>query len=135
MKLFALLAFFLSIQTSGKVITIGEQIRLPLNGSDTFVEKTDHFSFQIKTKELLITGKKKGSAKIKRSESTEVIQVVTNRQMWLFKKIQDLNEKTPGLRVDWIDAEISISGLLMNWETWKRIRSLDEDDTGFFFRG
>jgi pilus assembly protein CpaC len=121
---------FISQIAEAEIISIGESLILNKTSSQIWVEKNECFLADIK-KQIVITGKKRCSAKIKIGKDILTLQVVTSAQLKLFSELENYFKNTPGLKVEFDSSQIVVSGLIYDWKTWTQIRKLNADNSEF----
>lgn len=117
-----------------EVIQIGETLSIPTRGAHLWVEKNDCLNVSTGSIVAQVTGKKRCLVKMKIGNQIKKIQVITEAQNNLFKKILGLTKTTPGLRVKIENAQVEIQGYLYKWQTWTDLRQRLEDNERFIMK-
>jgi pilus assembly protein CpaC len=129
MKLFVFAFIFYQISVA-EILSVGDSLILKKTSSKVWVEKNECFTANIQS-QIVITGKKRCTAKIKLGEKVIAIQVVTSSQINFFSKLDRYFQNTPGLKVEFKSSQILISGLIFSWNTWDQIRILNEGNVDY----
>lgn len=133
MKTF-ILFFLFNLALRAHVLQVGETITIPNQNSKLWVEKNTCVDIQVSSSFVKITGKKRCTVKAKIENRVKKIQVITESQNQLYKKILPVVSKTPGLKVSIENAQIEIQGTLYKWENWKKLRNLIQDEERFVIK-
>lgn len=118
-----LFIFFLVSSVSAEVLQIGESQSFPLASKKVWAQKSESLDVQVISGQLLVTGKKRGVAKVKLGSQLLQIQVISEAQSQLLQKLKKLCQKTPGLTVDIENAEVTVKGQVYSWDNWKKLRA------------
>ncbi|MFN9069015.1 MAG: hypothetical protein ACK5V3_17460, partial [Bdellovibrionales bacterium] len=116
-----------------EILSVGESLNINKTSSEVWVEKNECFLASIKN-QIIITGKKRCTAKIKIGNSLKTIQVVTSSQKEFFNKLEDYFKNTPGLKVEFESSQVVVSGLIYDWKTWSHIKKLNDDNSEFIIK-
>lgn len=117
-----------------QILQVGETISITTRNSTVWAEKNNCLNINTRSSITTFTGTKRCSIKVKIDNQIKKIQVITVAQNTLYKKLQPIVKKTPGLQVSIENAQVEIQGSIYKWEVWKSLRDHLQDDERFVVR-
>ncbi len=107
------------------VLEVGQNLLLPIHQSDPIkISNGKIISWQDQGLQLKIKAKQEGFCTIKAHDRIYNLQIVSQQNSHLFKNFVNLVQKMKGLKANFINNQIQISGQLYRWKDWQQLNQL-----------
>lgn len=124
MKILLLALSFIYHVKADVILTVGES--MPLNSHSQNVRNSN--SKAVKVREfggrILVTGLKAGTSQVTVGAKSETIRVVESTTKDLFQNLQPLMKYFKGIRLNWRQENLEITGQLLRLSDWLRVSEI-----------